>query len=427
MSTKTKQDGPGYIWLPIPPDGYKAVGSIVTTSPNKPSLDKIQCVRSDLTDTSETNKWIWGPGSEINPMGFNVFTLQPSKRGRTETGVSVGTFIAQDGGTSSSLSISCLKNSISNLSSMPNLNQIKALLQAYSPWIYFHPKEIYLPSSVNWFFQNGALLYSKEDEANPVPIEPNGSNLPQGGQNDGTYWLGLPVDKNARERVMKGDLGSSEAYVHVKPMLGGSFTDIAMWVFCPFNGPAIAKLGAIDIPLGKIGQHVGDWEHVTLRISNFNGVLSSAYFSEHSGGTWIESSSLEFQGGGNKPVAYSSLHGHAFYPKAGLVLQGGGKVGIRNDTARSDKVLDCGEKNVVVSAEHLGGEIVEPPWLNYTRKWGPNIDYDLGVEVKKVEGLMDGRRKSALESLIKVLPNEVRGEEGPTGPKMKKAWDGDEV
>lgn len=43
-SRKIKQDNNGYIWIPVPPDGYKAVGYVVTTSPEKPSLEKIRCV-----------------------------------------------------------------------------------------------------------------------------------------------------------------------------------------------------------------------------------------------------------------------------------------------------------------------------------------------------------------------------------------------
>ncbi|KAA8525135.1 hypothetical protein F0562_007000 [Nyssa sinensis] len=427
-SMKIKQDSNGYIWLPTPPDGYKAVGHVVTTSPEKPSLEKIMCVRSDLTDQCETTKWIWGRGTESNSDGFNIYGLRPSNRGTQAPGVCVGTFIAQNSGTSSSspLSLACLKNSKFNLSSMPNLSQIEALIQFYSPWVYLHPKEIYLPSSVSWFFINGALLYTKGEDSKPVPIEPSGANLPQGGSNDGAYWIDLPIDENERERVKKGDLQSSEAYFHIKPMLGATFTDIAIWVFYPFNGPATAKLELIDVPLGRIGEHVGDWEHVTLRISNFNGGLQSVYLSEHSGGTWVEAPSMEFQNG-NKAVTYSSRNGHASYAKPGLVLQGTAGIGLRNDTAKSQMVMDTGARYAIIAADYPSPAIVEPPWLNYAREWGPKITYELGVEVEKLENALPGDLKSAFETLVNLLPAEVFGEQGPTGPKMKNSWNGDEV
>ncbi|XP_022749430.1 uncharacterized protein LOC111298929 [Durio zibethinus] len=425
-SLKIKQDGIGYIWLPIAPEGYQAVGHVVTNTQDKPSLEKIHCVRSDFTDQTENYTWIWGPSKQLNSTEFNVFGSRPINRGSQDMCVCVGTFAAENPTSGSTNPLPCLKNVKSNMSCMPNLPQIQTLFQAYSPWIYFHPEETYLPSSVNWFFVNGALLYTKGEESKPVPIEPTGSNLPQGGSNDGNYWLDLPIDEANKERVMKGDLQSSQVYLHVKPMLGATYSDIAIWVFYPFNGPAKAKVQLINIPLGKIGEHVGDWEHVTLRVSNFNGELHSMYFSEHSGGSWVNASELEFQGG-NKPCSYSSLNGHAMYSKPGLVLQGNGGIGIRNDTAKSKILMDTGLQFSLVAAEYLGSTIVEPPWLNYFREWGPKISYDLADEIKKVEKLLPGKLKSAFEKFVNSLPNEVSGQEGPTGPKMKRNWSGDEV
>ncbi|KAK6946092.1 Vacuolar protein sorting-associated protein 62 [Dillenia turbinata] len=422
-SLNIKKEGNGYIWSPVPPDGYKALGYIVTNSPDKPPLDKIRCVRADLTDQCETDTWIWGQGSSSNSSGLNLFTSQPSSRGIQAQGVSVGTFVANISGAATP-SISCLKNNGNITSNMPNLNQINALFEVYSPYIYLHPDEVYLPSSVNWFFSNGALLYHKGD--NPVSIQPNGTNLPQGGSNDGEYWLDLPQDNAGKDRVKKGDLQSSEAYLHVKTMLGGTFTDIAIWFFHPFNGPARAKVGSVNLKLGRIGQHVGDWEHITLRISNFNGELKKVYFSAHNGGIWVDASNLEFYTG-NKPVGYSSLHGHAMYSKPGLVLQGSGGIGIRNDAAKSKMTVDAGLRYSIVAAEHLGTGIINPPWLTYARKWGPKVDYDINTEFKDIEKVLIGKVKSDFKKFVESLPAEAVGEDGPTGPREKNNWSGDEV
>lgn len=426
-SQKIKQDQYGYIWLPTPPDGYKALGHLVTTSPDKPSLDRIRCVRTDFADQCEVNSWIWGPNKNLkHTRRFNVYDVKPINRGTQAAGVLVGTFHAQNDGTTTT-SIYCLKNTKLNFSSsMPNLPQIKALIQAYSPLMYLHPKEEYLPSSVNWFFTNGVLLYNKEDPSKPVPIDPNGSNLPQGGHEDGVYWLDLPTEKINKERVKKGYLQSSQAYTHIKPMFGGTYTDISIWVFYPFNGPAKAKLLGIDFSLGHFGKHVGDWEHLTLRISNFNGELKRVYFSQHSKGTWVDSSELEFEKG-NKPVAYSSFHGHALYPRRGLVMQGNKAFGIKNAAEKSDKVVDLGLGFEIVGGEYLGSEITEPPWLNYARQWGPRIRYGAANGIENVKKVLPGKLKLPLEKLEGVLPNEMLGEEGPTGPKFKRNWYGDEA
>ncbi|KAL1552684.1 hypothetical protein AAHA92_13453 [Salvia divinorum] len=404
-----------HFWLPTPPDGFRAVGLVVTASPEKPPLDKLRCVRSDFTDEAESESLIWGDATG----NVNVYGLRPKARGSNAKSVSVGTFTVQ----SNAVALSCLFNKSSVLSAMPNQAQIEAVFRSYAPYIYFHPDETYLPSSVNWYFSNGVLLYKKGEESKPVRVEPDGSNLPQGGSNDGSYWLDLPVEPDA-SIVKKGDLQSAEAYLHVKPVLGGSGTDIQVWVFYPFNGPATAKVGVVErIPLGRIGAHVGDWEHVTLRISNFDGILRRVYFAEHSGGRWVDASRLEFDGGGgNRFVGYSSLNGHATYAAAGVVMQGGGSAGIRNDTAKSAMVMDTGARFAVVAA----AGVEEPPWLNYYRKWGPTRSYDSVGEVKRLERLVPESLKGQLDKVVKALPAELFGEDGPTGPKMKNNWDGDE-
>lgn len=420
----------GYIWLPVPPDGYEVVGHVVTTTPEKPPLDKVRCVRSDLTDDCELENWIWSEGKKPNGYGFRAYSLRPNERGTRAQGVSVGAFafvFMKNTEHDIQLPLSCLKKKNFNFRSMPNSVQIKALVQEYSPRIFLHPKETYLPSSVTWFFANGAKLYLKGQNSQPFPIKYSGSNLPLGGLDDETVWLDLPSEKTANDKLKKGDLPSSEAYIHVKSMFGGTYTDITFWIFYPFNGPATAKIGPFNIPLGGIGQHVGDWEHVTLRISNFNGMLQKVFFSEHSGGTWVDASFLEFSNGSNRVLAYASLNGHAFYSKQGMVPQGFEYLGIRNDMKRSELVMDTGKRYVIIGADHIGHEIVKPPWLNYARQWGPKVTYNLGTMVKIMDSVLIGVYKSAFHNLVNLFPSEILGEEGPTGPKMKRNWKKDEV
>lgn len=417
-SINLDQDGPAYFWQPRCSNGYQAVGLYVTRSPIKPSLgqESIRCVRSDLTEQSEADTWVWG----IKDM--TVSSLRPANRGTEATGVYTGTFSSQQLNFPPPPPLFCLKNTKFDLSSMPSKDQTRALFQAYSPWIYLHPDEDFLPSSVDWVFSNGALLYQRGNESNSVPIQPNGSNLPQGGSDDGSFWIDYPAEKNERERVKRGDLGNTKVYLHVKPMFGGTFTDIVVWIFYPFNGNAHLKFLFIKrLSLGDIGEHIGDWEHVTLRISNFNGELWRAYLSEHSGGTLMEACDLEFQGG-NKLVTYSSLHGHAMFSRPGLVLQGDDKNGIRNDMARSDKFFDAG-----VGYELIAGPgIVEPPWVNYFRKWGPNIRHDIEKTLDGIAKTLPGTFRKKYRNLINKIPREVLEEDGPTGPKVKMSWTADE-
>ncbi|XP_008796406.2 uncharacterized protein LOC103711872 [Phoenix dactylifera] len=418
--------GCGCFWLPSPPEYYKAVGFVVTKEPQKPSLDEVKCVRADLTDECETHGLILHTESMNSEVPFRVWSTRPSDRGMGGKGVSVGTFFCSAARSSGYRpNIFCLKNANFSLHAMPNLEQIHALIKHYGPTVFFHPTEIYLPSSVSWFFKNGATLY-KRGESVGEAIDANGSNLPSGGGNDGEYWIDLP-DDNRNSYVKHGNLECAQLYAHVKAALGGTFTDIAMWVFCPFNGPATIKIGPVNISLDKIGQHVGDWEHFTLRISNFTGELWTIYYSQHSGGEWVDTPSLEFIHG-NKAVVYSSKSGHASFPHPGNYLQGSQTlgIGVRNDAARSKLVLDSSVKYHIIAAEYLGNVVLEPPWLQYMREWGPTIIYNSRSELEKILGYLPLNLRFSVENIFDKLPTELYGEEGPTGPKEKNNWEGDE-
>ncbi|GMY20565.1 vacuolar [Fagus crenata] len=428
-STDTQHNGCGYFWLPNPPLGYKAMGVVVTDKPEEPELEEVRCVRVDLTESCETCDLIFATDSKFSKYPFHVWNTRPCERGMSCRGVSVGTFYCSTYiDSEEELDIACLKNLDSTLHAMPNLNQINALIKHYGPTVFFHPYEVYLPSSVQWFFKNGALLF-KDGNRKGQPIDYKGSNLPSGGENDDAFWIDLPNNDNAREDLKKGNLESAELYVHVKPALGGTFTDIVMWVFCPFNGPATVKVGLVSIAMSKIGQHVGDWEHFTLRVSNFTGELWSLFFSQHSGGEWVDAFNLEFIQG-NKPIVYSSKCGHASFPHPGTYLQGSSKlgIGVRNDAARSKFLVDSSTKYQIIAAEYLGDGIIEEPcWLQYMREWGPTIVYDSRAEIEKFIDLLPLFVRFSMENIFELFPTELYGEEGPTGPKEKDNWEGDEI
>ncbi|KAL0005439.1 hypothetical protein SO802_013000 [Lithocarpus litseifolius] len=429
-STDTEHNGCGYFWLPNPPLGYKAMGVVVTDKPEEPKLQEVRCVRVDLTESCEMGDLIFTTDSKFSKYPFQVWNTRPCKRGMLARGVSVGTFYCSTYlDSEEELEISCLKNLDSTLHAMPNLNQIDALIKHYGPTVFFHPDEVYFPSSVQWFFKNGALLYQYGNEKGES-IDYRGSNLPSGGKNDGAFWIDLPNKDDSRDHLKNGNLESAELYVHVKPAMGGTFTDIVMWVFCPFNGPATIKVGLMSIAMSKIGQHVGDWEHFTLRVSNFTGELWSVFFSQHSGGEWVDAFNLEFIEG-NKPIVYSSKCGHASYPHPGTYLQGSSKlgIGVRNDAARSKFIVDSSTRYQIIAAEYLDDEIIkEPCWLQYMREWGPTIVYDSRAELEKLIDLLPLFVRFSVENIIfELFPTELYGEEGPTGPKEKDNWKGDEI
>lgn len=122
---------------------------VVTTTEDEPSVDEVRCVRADFTDECEAKETVWS--SDLGG-GFSV-TLRPAVRRMDARGVDCGTFLARSNATTlvetetSTLACACLKNNCANYTThtsggaMPDLDQVHAILAAYSPLVYLHQDE----------------------------------------------------------------------------------------------------------------------------------------------------------------------------------------------------------------------------------------------------------------------------------------------
>lgn len=340
-----KQNGSAWVWMPVAPEGYSSLGYLVTSGEAKPSTSEVSCVRTDLTDTVAVDTKFFSTSGPEFSIPITVWSTRPAVRGVGAAGVNVGGFFcARSEEPDSPLPIACLKNIAFKLDCMPTMAQVEAIQHFFGPTVVFHPAEEFLPSSVAWYFDAGALLYTKDSSTPPVRIKSDGSNLPQGGTNDGAFWIDLPGD-GSRDAVKKGNLGTAKVHLHLKPVYGATYIDLQSWLFYPFNGPSTAKVGVVNVPLGRLGEHVSDWEHYTLRVNNFTGELEAIYFSQHSKGQWVKIWDLEFNAK-NKALVYVAKSGHPCYAHQGDHLQGDEKrgIGLRNDTALSTVLLDSSEK-----------------------------------------------------------------------------------
>jgi len=60
------------------------------------------------------------------------------------------------------------------------------------------------------------------------------------------------------------------------------------------------------------------------------------------------------------------------------------------------------------------------------REWGPTIIYDSRTELDKIINVLPVMLRYSVENIFDKFPLELYGEEGPTGPKEKNNWVGDE-
>lgn len=300
----------------------------------------------------------------------------------------------------------------------PTLDELNALIQDVGPRLYLHPDDPYGPSSVEWFLQR-ATLKGKNGTSRNAASEP----LPAGGSDDGAYWLEIAASHR------DGYLEGAVAYVNAK-CDNDYWIDLQFWIFYPYNGPGKARvwnsLGSNDHALDPMGQHGGDWEHVTCRVELASKKLATVYLAQHSDGEWITIGGMTMEDG--HPVVFSSKHGHASYRREGTNGSNQTSAGLfnfelRNDTDKGNKVLHCASKYVIIGAAFLGDAFTAPSWVNYCRRWGPHKIYDRS-ELWAVLAIFLGT--DGADDALDALPDEFKEENGPTGPWRKGSWDGPE-
>ncbi len=136
-----------------------------------------------------------------------------------------------------------------------------------------------------------------------------------------------------------GNLAGARCYVRVltgETVAGELYTDYHFWYFYPYNGPGTTAVDAyLKIIANRwhysdghdegwvtgdygnacpFGVHTGDWEAVILRFDD-SGALVKAFLSQH--GEYKEILPAELEEENQHVVAYSSLNGHANFPKSG--------------------------------------------------------------------------------------------------------------
>lgn len=166
------------------------------------------------------------------------------------------------------------------------------------------------------------------------------------------------------EETRRGQIESAACYVHIRrPVDDSGALDIQYWLFYPYNG----RMGSPPFS----AEHEGDWEHVTIRVSD-DGQPIKAYFSAHDGeGNWYrlgQSSMVTFVGDSH-PVVYSAWHSHASYPTTGVIVREGSIIDLPDDvTADGGPEIDVSQRLRLIA---LADTTVQgQPWVHFSGSWG---------------------------------------------------------
>ncbi|MCA9705672.1 MAG: Vps62-related protein [Myxococcales bacterium] len=168
------------------------------------------------------------------------------------------------------------------------------VLRTHAPRVWFTADEAYWPSTVDWAF-------------------PEQERFADG---DGQYWIRSvdPLDSPSDTLpFFAGDLATAAIYGYWADK-GGGVVDLVYFVYYPYNrGKSVVDT--------IWGNHVGDWEHITVRLlEQPDGSLapSQVYLSAHGfGGAYDWGSGEVALHDGTHPVVYSAWGSHGFWAQPG--------------------------------------------------------------------------------------------------------------
>jgi hypothetical protein len=247
------------------------------------------------------------------------------------------------------------------------------------------------------------------------------------------YWLSI------NDAWKAGSLRRAKALVRVLPN-GRDSTELQFWFFYPFNGPGRVEICASskmcdDNWLSQAGRHYGDWELVSIIVSNTATQLHSVYMSRHRGGEtfhrWEDGTYRSTSRSGNRlgftvpfledmwikhPIVFSAVSSHAHYASAGnhnykrvfskYYLFGTASADLfdRTDKGRAFRTYEPNSYRII-SSDLPGFRVTEPKWLAFDGHWG------------QYEKLADKIKFGVIPTYTyKEIGN------GVPGPKMKGEW-----
>ncbi len=274
-----------------------------------------------------------------------------------------------------------------------------SLLTAYAPQVWLAPGEESFPASVEWAAHH-LVRYRNDD--------------------DGQFWLRTQevLDSPSDDSLLLfgGHLESAPAYAFWVDK--GEAVDLVYFFYFPYNrGKSI---------LNTIwGNHVGDWEHITVRLeppgepgSEGTWGPSQAYISAHDFGGAYPWSALEKVG--THPVVYAAKGSHGLWKDPGdHTYKKLGLLGNLVDHCGQGTVWNTWERLVAFDFAAQAG-LGEPPWPTWMSD--DFKDPGSGDAADPLSGPIYRWGNTKEGCGAEVVSGECRLNNGPSGPISKGVW-----
>jgi hypothetical protein len=195
------------------------------------------------------------------------------------------------------------------------LDTMRDALKDFSPLVWLDRSEEYRPSSVDFAFENMERFESKIYEYPPPPLTPKHAYCLKAKESfNRTYYPSFFNGEKYGTDNYGNSICTATCYAFFVDKIG-PFTDLSYFFFYPFNFVVFGN--------GLFGNHVGDWEYVTVRIcwthtpeGWANPQPWSVYASSHDGAgvvrQWASVTHSDLH-----PIIYSAAGSHANYYENG--------------------------------------------------------------------------------------------------------------
>lgn len=272
-----------------------------------------------------------------------------------------------------------------------------AILTKFAPLVYLHPDDPIRPCSVNWLLpyavlkapDNSVVLRQGEVTSQSLisqVFKGKSSGYTSNDPDDlpsyhtTNFSLFFPHQTNPMdiytpssapltgEPLTYDRMCTAECYAHLRPMPDLDAIDLVYAFFYPYNAPT-----GLNSLFPGTGVHVGDWEHITVRISSDAQSIQQVYFSRHAyaDGRWLRPDQCAFSDSTNTHVVvFSARYSHASFSSAGAHANPKIHWIAADYTAYGpawptwEHLVDVGD--IVSGTQPTAGH----EWLRYTGRWG---------------------------------------------------------
>lgn len=198
-----------------------------------------------------------------------------------------------------------------------------ALVSRFSPVLWLHPQERYMPSSLEEYASHTRLWCNDTLQADLPAMNASDPGVREAWARRARGRAGCAARPDASPRLRAGAPPEqldrrAPVYVYVQTYPG--FVEARYIYFYPYNGAynLLHFFHYLDV---SYGEHYIDLEHITLRFARAGAggvALDRVYFAAHTRqeGVWARPADIEWIDG--HPVAYVAYGGHGAYPRPGV-------------------------------------------------------------------------------------------------------------